>query len=348
MGKGRIKLIALLITGLCLALLLAACGSDKQTETSPFPDGTFQSIIGQLQPGPTLSPVPEETSSNSTPEIEPMTPPAPEPEPEPNFTPIVVSTPLPPLPTSTVTTGSSTTASSHPPTAPVTTAKPNPSPNPTNTAAPQPPLPTPGGPLSEVFRGKPGKKQVAITFDAGAASESFPLIASALKKYGVKITFFLTGQWARQNPTFVQQISSQGMEIANHTWTHPDLTKISNELIRDEIQRTDDLLTQLSGHTSKPLFRFPFGARDSRVTKVINEMGYRSIYWTVDSLDSVGAPKSTDFIISRITSLTDAQLDGAIILMHIGARTSAEALPTILEKLQERGFKIVTISQLLK
>ena len=342
MGKGRIKLVAVLAVGLLLAGLLVACGSDSQTETNPFPDGTFQSIAGQFQPTPILKPVPEETTSSPTLEIEPMTPPAALPEPEPTFTPIVVSTPLPPLPTVRAT---STITTSHQTTAPVTTAKPNPAPNPTNTVAP-PPLPN--GPLGEVFRGKSGKKQVAITFDAGAASESFPLITSALKKYGVKITFFLTGQWARQNPAFVQQISRQGMEIANHTWTHPDLTKISDEQIRDEIQRTDDILTQLSGHSTKPLFRFPYGARDNRVAKIVNEMGYRSIYWTVDSLDSVGVPKTTDFLINRLTSLTDAQLDGSIILMHIGARTSAEALPAILEKLQERGFKIVTISQLLK
>jgi peptidoglycan/xylan/chitin deacetylase (PgdA/CDA1 family) len=77
-------------------------------------------------------------------------------------------------------------------------------------------------------------------------------------------------------------------------------------------------------------------------------MGYRSIYWTLDSLDSVGAPKSVDFLVNRITGQSDAALDGEIILMHIGSPTSADALPLIIENLQGRGFKIVPVSEIIK
>ena len=81
--------------------------------------------------------------------------------------------------------------------------------------------------------------------------------------------------------------------------------------------------------------------------QIVNQLGYRSIFWTYDSLDSVGSPKSSEFLISRITGFSDKELDGAIILMHLGNYTSGEALEPILANLQNRGFKIVTISQLL-
>jgi peptidoglycan/xylan/chitin deacetylase (PgdA/CDA1 family) len=136
--------------------------------------------------------------------------------------------------------------------------------------------------------------------------------------------------------------------VGNHTWNHPDLTKISAEEIRTEINRTDELLTKLIGHSSKPLFRFPYGARDANTAAIVNGLGYRSIYWTLDSQDSVGQPKSVDYLVNRITGKTNAELDGSIILMHIGNRTSGEALPIIIEKLQARGFKIVPITEVIR
>jgi peptidoglycan/xylan/chitin deacetylase (PgdA/CDA1 family) len=143
-------------------------------------------------------------------------------------------------------------------------------------------------------------------------------------------------------------MAKEGMEVGNHTWNHPDLTKVSSEEIKTEISRTDELLTKLTGHTTKPLFRFPYGARDANSVAVVNELGYRSIYWTLDSQDSVGQPKSVDYLVNRITGKTNAELDGAIILMHIGTRTSGEALPIIIEKLQARGFKIVPVSEIIR
>lgn len=188
---------------------------------------------------------------------------------------------------------------------------------------------------------------VAITLDAGGDAVAFPKMIAALNKTGIKVTFFLTGTWAQQNPTFVQQIAASGMEIANHSWSHTDFTTLSEEQIKDELNRTDALLTRYTGETTRPLMRFPYGARNSKSVQVVNSLGYRSIYWTIDSLDSVGVPKSAQFLIDRITKQSDAQLDGEIILMHLGNATSGDALPVILQNLTSRGFKIVTISKLL-
>jgi peptidoglycan/xylan/chitin deacetylase (PgdA/CDA1 family) len=85
-----------------------------------------------------------------------------------------------------------------------------------------------------------------------------------------------------------------------------------------------------------------------RVVKIARKLGYRSIYWTFQSLDVVEPIKTTQFLIERITSKTDDQLDGAIILMHVGVRSTADALPAIIGNLQGRGFRLVTVSKLLE
>jgi peptidoglycan/xylan/chitin deacetylase (PgdA/CDA1 family) len=84
------------------------------------------------------------------------------------------------------------------------------------------------------------------------------------------------------------------------------------------------------------------------VLKIARNLGYRSIYWTIDSQDGVEPAKSPQFLINRITGKSDAELDGAIILMHVGVRSTAAALPAIIANLQERGFRLVTISTLLQ
>jgi len=84
------------------------------------------------------------------------------------------------------------------------------------------------------------------------------------------------------------------------------------------------------------------------VLRIANNLGYRSIYWTLDSLDGVEPVKTPEFLINRITSKTDTELDGAIILMHVGEQSTASALPAIIANLQGRGFHLVTVSKLLE
>lgn len=202
--------------------------------------------------------------------------------------------------------------------------------------------------LNEVVRGKTGRKQVAITLDAGSTAVAFPKEIAALDKYKVKVTFFLTGRWTLENPLFAQQIAADGMEIANHTYDHPDLTTLGDAEVRDQINRGAAAIERVTGKSPWPLFRFPYGARNDRTMQILKDLGYRSVFWTYDSLDSVDPPKSAAFLISRITGLSDNQLDGAVILLHLGNLTSGEALDPILANLQGRGFKIVTISELIR
>jgi len=204
----------------------------------------------------------------------------------------------------------------------------------------------------EVSRGLPGRR-IALTFDAGADSDPAVSILDTLKDYDIQVTFFLTGKWAEENPELVQRMAIEGHEIANHTYSHPRLTSLEDEDIIEEVLRAERIIRDLVGQTTRPFLRPPYGDRNRRVLDLLAREGYISIYWTVDSLDSVGDPKTAEFLLERVTNPVDGRgeeisLEGAIILMHVGNATSAEALPAILDRLQERGYAVVRLSEILR
>jgi peptidoglycan/xylan/chitin deacetylase (PgdA/CDA1 family) len=200
----------------------------------------------------------------------------------------------------------------------------------------------------EIVRGPLGKSQIALTFETGKSAECFEDLIGALDRAQVRSTFFVTGSWAERNRDCAAAISKHGHEVGNHCWNHIDLTKQPDEIVRQEILRADVLLTQLTGQSPRPRWRAPYGVRDERVLRIVRSLGYESIYWTIDSLDSADPPKSADFLIQRVIGQSDAELDGAIILLHVGSRATAEALPPIIANLQGRGFQLVTLSKLLE
>lgn len=202
------------------------------------------------------------------------------------------------------------------------------------------------GKFGEVDRGPRGKNEIALTFDAGAEAECFQELITALERANVKSTFFITGRFTHGHPDCAADITRHSHEVGNHTWSHLNLTEQSDDVVRDKIVRAERAIVRVSGQTPRPRFRAPYGMRDERVLKIAATLGYRSIYWTIDSLDGVEPVKSSQFLIDRITSKSDAELDGAIILMHVGVRSTADALPAIIANLQGRGFRLVTISLL--
>lgn len=201
-----------------------------------------------------------------------------------------------------------------------------------------------------VTRGRADQPWVALTLDAGAGSEPVASMLQTLRERGVTITFFLTGKWIRENPELTRQIVADGHEIANHTVNHPDLTGVDDDVIRSEVADTETLLREVVGEgaTTKPFFRPPYGAYDKRVLNVVQGQGFLPIYWTLDSLDSVGEPKTAQFLLERVTAkLTPEQLRGAIILAHCGSAPTAEALPLILDRFAEMGFQVKKLSAVL-
>jgi peptidoglycan/xylan/chitin deacetylase (PgdA/CDA1 family) len=164
----------------------------------------------------------------------------------------------------------------------------------------------------------------------------------------VQITFFLTGRWIRENPELARQIVADGHEIANHSFSHPDFTTLSDAEILAELRTTEQAMQEVTGVTTKPYFRPPYGAYDARVLNLVIAEGYLPIYWTLDSLDSVGEPKTPAFLVERIIGgLTPADQHGAIILAHCGSQATAEALPTVLDRYAAMGIEVRPLSDVL-
>lgn len=203
------------------------------------------------------------------------------------------------------------------------------------------------GDMSQVIKVPPGKHQIALTFDAGAGTGYVTEILDALRKHNTHITFFITGKWAEENPDELRAIVAAGHEIANHSYSHPSFPKLTDDQMITELQKCETIIQHEAGVSTKPYWRPPYGDETGHVLKVAAAQGYRSIFWTWDSLDSVGKPKTKDFILKRVTE-SSIELDGAIILQHIAAEASAQALPEELDRLYAKGLRVVTISELLQ
>jgi peptidoglycan/xylan/chitin deacetylase (PgdA/CDA1 family) len=200
-----------------------------------------------------------------------------------------------------------------------------------------------------VRRGMASRPWVALTLDAGAGAAPTGRMLQALRERKIRITFFLTGRWIRENPDLTRQIVADGHEIANHTFSHPDLTRLGTAAVQQELAEAEAALHAVApGASMRPLFRPPYGAYDERVLRTATAAGYLPVYWTLDSLDSVGEPKTPEFLLERVTAkLPPAQLRGAIILAHCGSEPTAAALPAILDRFAAMGLEVRTVSEVL-
>lgn len=199
-----------------------------------------------------------------------------------------------------------------------------------------------------IERGNPDVPRVAITLDAGASAAPTPQMLETLRAHGVHVTFFLTGRWMRDNPELTRRIVAEGHEIANHSLSHPDFRTLDRAAMLEQLNATERIAQEIAGTSTRPFFRPPYGAYNREVLATVIEAGYLPIYWTLDSLDSVGQPKSAAFLVERITTrLADEQANGAIVLMHCGSQPTADALPQLLEHFAARGVKVTTVSEVL-
>ncbi len=196
----------------------------------------------------------------------------------------------------------------------------------------------------EISRGVPGKMRVSLTFDCGAGRGYIDQILETLTRNGIPATFFVTGSWAENNPDDVRRISEFGYRIGNHTQNHLYLTEISDEEIKSELSSVEETVLKLTGKSTRPLFRAPYGNRDERVLQVVASQGYWSIYWTIDSLDWQEG-HDPGWVKDRILSRLE---DGAIILCHVASEYTYLVLQELIGEIQSRGFSFVPIEDFLE
>ncbi len=190
------------------------------------------------------------------------------------------------------------------------------------------------------------EKVVAITFDDGPHPRFTPKILDILKENDAKATFFVLGKHAEWYSKALVQVKEEGHEIGNHSYSHMDIKKTSEEVIKFEIEKTQEVIFKLTGN--KPsLFRPPFGFYNEKLLNILKESDLKAILWTEtqDPLD--WNHPGVDKIVKKV--LSNAQ-SGDIILLHDYAEGECEAidaLKIILPELKKRGYRFVTISELL-
>jgi len=184
---------------------------------------------------------------------------------------------------------------------------------------------------------------IAMTFDDGPSVKLTPKLLDLLATHHIKATFFVIGENVAEHPEIVTRAAHEGHEIGNHSWSHPNLAKMSDEGVRREVRRTEDAIKSATG--ARPtLLRPPYGSLTARQQRWIHdEVGYEIILWYVDPYD--WKRPGAAVVCNRILKETRA---GSIVLSHDIHPGTIEAMPRTLDQLEAKGFKFVTVSELIR
>ena len=185
--------------------------------------------------------------------------------------------------------------------------------------------------------------KVALSFDAAWGAEDFEQIMEILDKHQVHVTFFMTGGWVESYPDCVKELVEKGHDLGNHSEHHYDMTTISKAEQKQELLAVHDRVKELTGYEMN-LFRPPYGAYDNSVVRTAYDNGYYPVQWSVDSLD--WKEYGVDSVIKTVCEHKDLG-PGAIILCHNGAKYTADALDELLTNLENQGYQIVPVSELI-
>ena len=185
------------------------------------------------------------------------------------------------------------------------------------------------------------EKTIAISFDAAWGADKTRKIVEILKEKGAKATFFLVGFWVDAYKEEVVYLADSGMELGNHSKNHLHMSTLDAAKDKKEIEYVNLAVRNLTGVTPK-VFRAPFGEYDDKLISTVEECGMKAIQWDVDSLDWKGI--SGEEIVKRVVGKVKS---GSIILCHNNSDHILDALPVILDELTAKGYKFVTISELV-
>lgn len=203
-------------------------------------------------------------------------------------------------------------------------------------------------PAGVYLRGDRRYPLVALTFDDGPDRTFTPRVLDVLRRERAPATFFLVGTRAEKNPDVVRRIVREGHEVGNHSYSHANLARLAPQQIDRQLRRADRVLTGLTGRKVR-VFRPPYGEVTPAVTRVAGALGYRTVLWNVDSLDWKRTTTAQDVVNNVVPRVRR----GSIILHHSAGgkgedlTNTVQALPQIIRTLRARGYRLVTVSELL-
>ena len=190
------------------------------------------------------------------------------------------------------------------------------------------------------------EKVVYLTFDAGYENGNVEKILDALNEENVKGAFFILENLIIRNPELVKRMADEGHTVCNHTAKHKDMTRIENiEDFRAELEALEAIYTEKTGKTMAKFYRPPEGRYDEKSLAFANELGYKTIFWSLayadwDNNNQPSADKAMKILLDNIHN-------GAIILLHPTSATNAEIMPSLIKALKADGYRFGTLDELI-
>ena len=186
-------------------------------------------------------------------------------------------------------------------------------------------------------------KLLALTFDDGPTAQVTPALLDVLKRHNAKATFFPIGENVRAAPALMRRIAAEGHSIGNHTLSHARLTGMSDKAARAEVKGANALVKSITRQTPV-VFRPPYAALDSKVAEIARADELAIILWTIYP-ETLGGIPASSVISDRVVS---SARDGDIVFMHDTSMRSVEATEAIIQQLSAKGFKFVTVPELIR
>jgi peptidoglycan/xylan/chitin deacetylase (PgdA/CDA1 family) len=198
----------------------------------------------------------------------------------------------------------------------------------------------------EIVRLQTRQHVVALTFDGGGNADGADGVLRALRRERVSATFFLTGHFVQSYPRLARLIGRR-YPVGNHTVDHLDMLRLSPAAARREVTRAAVMIQRATGRDTHPYFRFPYGSRNSRMLRMVNELGYASVRWTVDTWGWMG--RSQQSAPGAVRRVLEHLVPGEIVLMHLGSSRDhstidSNALPAVIHLVRARGYRFVTLA----
>jgi peptidoglycan-N-acetylmuramic acid deacetylase len=189
------------------------------------------------------------------------------------------------------------------------------------------------------------EKVIALTFDAGYENGNTPAILDALKKHGVSATFFVVGNFVKENPDLIKRMAEEGHTVGNHTMTHPDMSKISTlEDFQAELEGVEEMYREITGTEMSKFYRPPQGIYNTQNLAMAKELGYQTFFWSLAYVDWYQDDQPTDE--EAYEKLLGRIHPGAIVLLHSTSSTNARILDELLSRWEEMGYRFQTLEQL--
>jgi peptidoglycan-N-acetylmuramic acid deacetylase len=195
-----------------------------------------------------------------------------------------------------------------------------------------------------IFLGNTSTKELYLTFDNGYENGYTAKVLDVLKEKKAPAIFFVTGHYVKDQPELVKRMVNEGHLVGNHSWSHPDMTQISNQKIKEELDKVKEAVIQLTGQIEMYYLRPPRGIFSGRTIAASNQLGYTSVFWSVaykdwDTKDQKGGKYAYDKVMSQLHP-------GAVILLHSVSKDNAEALGQIIDDARNQGYEFKSLDQL--